>query len=535
MAGFSLVTAALVLIFSRRTGRIADLVLLAALAWFATVWIGWQEGPALARGGGMVVSGLWFPLLFHATLAFPTGRVSSRAARVFVLVVYAEWFVSAALLALVRDPYSDPGCWSDCYAVNPFLVHSAPALVRTVETTGRWFAVAAAAVLVFMLAWRLLRGSAPARLAIGPVAAPGILLAGAVGAHAIALERIAVEDPTRVPFEIIFIATASALILIGAGLAFAALRTRSQRLAIGRMVGNLGEAPAPGSLEAALAEALGDPALRIAYWLPGAQRYVDGNGQTVGEPAAAPGRVLTTLAHGEQPMAIVSHAGSHPDLEREMGPAVRLGLETERLQAEVLARLEEIRQSRARIVETGDAERRRLERNLHDGAQQRLLALSYEIGLARAAGDADGDGDAKSVLAEAVAEAKTALAELRELAHGIFPAILAEAGLRPALETFADSMPIPVSIGRMAEDRLSPAVEMAAYLLVVEASEDALARGATRLEVEVVHERSRLLVTAQDDGSPRTASMIAVADRVGAIGGTVEVEQNLLRAAVPVS
>jgi signal transduction histidine kinase len=384
-----------------------------------------------------------------------------------------------------------------------------------------------------MLAWRLVRGSGPARLALAPVAVPGILLAGAVAAHSVALQRITVEDPTRLAFSSIFIVTSSALILIGAGLAFAALRTRSQRLAIARMVGSLGEAPAPGSLESSLAGALGDPALRVAYWLPSSQRYVDAKGRAVPEPAAASGRVLTTLVSGDRPIAVVSHAGTHPDLEREMGPAVRLGLENERLQAEVLAQLEEIRESRARIVQTSDGERRRLERDLHDGAQQRLLALSYDIKLAHAAADSDGDGGAQATLSEAVGETHTALSELRELAHGIFPAILAEAGLSSALETLADSAPVAVQIRGTTEDRPPPAVEMAAYVLVVEALEDAVARGATRLVVDASQEGSRLAVTVDDDGSPRTSSMVAVADRVGAVGGALEVEATSLRADMP--
>jgi signal transduction histidine kinase len=299
------------------------------------------------------------------------------------------------------------------------------------------------------------------------------------------------------------------------------------------MVGSLGEAPAPGSLESALAGALGDPALRIAYWLPSSERYVDPNGRAIDAPAPAPGRVLTTLARGDRPIAVVSHAGAHPDLEREMGPAVELGLENERLQAEVLAQLEEIRASRTRIVETGDAERRRLERDLHDGAQQRVLALAYDIQRAGAAADSRGEGEVKSVLVEAAREVQTALSELRELAHGIFPAILTQAGLEAALETLADSSSVLVEIRGMADDRFPAVVEMAAYIVVLDGLEDAIARDATRVTVGASAEDSRLLITVDDDGSPRTSSMVAAADRVGAVGGTLEVFSTHLRADMP--
>src|SRR5205814_4787205 len=133
-----------------------------------------------------------------------------------------------------------------------------------------------------------------------------------------------------------------------------------------------------------------------------------------------------------QEVAIVNHTASVAELEPELRAAIRLALENERLQAEVLAQLRDLRASRTRIVETSDAERRRLEHDLHDGAQQRLLALSYDLRLARAAAEADGGREVATLLASAGDEAQAALGELRELAHGIYPAILAGAGLARA-------------------------------------------------------------------------------------------------------
>lgn len=533
IAGFSLVAAALVLTFTGRSARIADLAILAALAWFTSVFIGWEEGPALVRSLGTVVAGLWFPVLTNVALAYPRGRVSSRPARVLVTALYIAWFVAAAVLALVRDPYADASCWSDCYAVNSFLVHSVPSLAHAVETVYQWFVFGAAAALIGTLIGRFVRGSGPSRSALAPIAAPAILLGAAVAAHSIALSRVTAEDPTQPPFAVIFIVTSSSVTLIGAGLVFAALRTRSQRLAIARMVGSLGEAPEPGTLASALAGALRDPALQIAYWLPSSQRYVDALGRGIDAPRPGPGRVVTTLASGDRTIAVVSHAGTHPDLERELGPALRLGLENERLQAEVLAQLEEIRASRERIVETGDAERRRLERDLHDGAQQRILALSYDIKLAGVAADTEGEREAEALLADAAGEARTALYELRELAHGIFPAILAEAGLGPALETLSDLAPIPLELQGLTEVRMPPAVEMAAYVVVREALDDASERGATNVTAHTEYTESRFVLTVEDDGSERTSSMIVAADRVAALGGTLQVESRTLRADLP--
>jgi signal transduction histidine kinase len=480
----------------------------------------------------MVAVGYTFPLLVHVVLAHPGGRIGSRPARALVAVAYVEAALVALALAVVRDPYFDPGCWSNC-TVNRFLVRSLPSVAHTVQTMDRWFVVGVAVVFAAVCAGRLLRESGPGRRARVPVSGPAILLAGAVVGHAIALQWITIEHPLDAVYSSIFFMGSAAVVLIAGGLALTAVRIRVQRRAVARTVARLGDAPAPGSLEAAVAEALEDPSLRIAYWLPSAERYVDANGRPVDEPAATPGRAVRTLVRENRPIAVVSHADAHPELEREIGPAVRLGLENERLQAEVLAQLEEIRASRARIVETGDAERRRLERNLHDGAQQRLLALSYEIRLARTASEADGDAQAAAVLAEAVGDVQTGLQELRQLAHGIFPAILAESGLESAVESFADDAPLPVEIVASVDVRYPAPVEMAAYVLVAEAIEDAAGRGATHAALEMTEEDSQLIVTVDDDGPKRTSAMILAADRVGAVGGVFEIEATRLRAVIP--
>jgi signal transduction histidine kinase len=220
-------------------------------------------------------------------------------------------------------------------------------------------------------------------------------------------------------------------------------------------------------------------------------------------------------------------------LEREIGSAARLAVENERLQAEVLAQLEDLRASRARIVETGDAERRRLERDLHDGAQQRLLALSYDLRLARAAVKADGNRELATLLASAGDEAQAVLGELRELAHGIYPAILAEAGLAPALATLADQAPLPVDLGQMLPERYSAPVETAAYLAVSEGISDAAGRKATLVSVDVASEDQHLVVQVRDDGAAGASQLLHIADRVGALGGSLEVRPHSLRAEIP--
>jgi signal transduction histidine kinase len=454
-AGLALVVAGLVTSLSRRTGRIGDLAMLAGLIWFAPVWVGWDKGPPLVRTLGMLAAGFTFPLLLHLLVAYPGGRLRGAAARTLVSAVYLEAAVVALDQALFRDPFFDPGCWANC-TDNVFLLRSLPRLARGIEVADRWFTVAAAAALVTLCTGRLLRDSGPARRALLPVALPAILLAAAVIAHAIALQRRPLEDPSDSAFGTIFVLGCAAAILLAVGLVWAAVRTRVQRRAVARIATSLGQAPPPGSLQAALAKAVGDPELQIAYWLPDSWHYVDATGRLVAEPVATPGRAVTALVRDGHRIAVVSHTAALPDLERELGAAVRLALENERLQAEALAQLDQLRASRVRIIETGDTERRRLERDLHDGAQQQLLALSYDLRLARAQTQADGDAQTGSLLTQATGQAQAALGELRDLAHGIYPAILAEAGLAPALATLADAAPSPSSSTPWPRDATRP-------------------------------------------------------------------------------
>jgi signal transduction histidine kinase len=532
VAGLALVAAGLLTSFSHLAARIGDLAVLAGLVWFAPVWVGWDKGPPLVRSLAMLAAGFTFPLLLHLVLAYPSGRPHGAAARVLVAAVYLEAVLAALGQALFRKPFFDPNCWANC-TDNDFLVRSLPGLARGIEVADRWFTAAAAVALVAVCAWRLLRDSGPARRALLPVAMPAILLAVTIIAHTIALQRTPFEQPSDPTFGAIFLTGCVAVLLLAAGLVWAAVRTRVQRRAVAQIASSLGQAPPPGSLQVALAQAVGDPDLQIAYWLPDSQRHVDANGRPVAQPVAGPGRAATTLVRDGRRIAVVAHTAALPDLERELGAAVRLALENERLQAEALAQLDQLRTSRVRIVETGDAERRQLERDLHDGAQQRLLALSYDLRLARTQAETDGDAPTGSRLTEATGQAQAALDELRELAHGIYPAILTEAGLAAALATVADAAPLPVEIRDAAQGRYPAAVETATYLLVTEALQDAAVRDASHAVVSVARDGGRLVVTVQDDGTDRTSSMVQLADRVGALDGRLAVEPTRLRAELP--
>ncbi len=202
--------------------------------------------------------------------------------------------------------------------------------------------------------------------------------------------------------------------------------------------------------------------------------------------------------------------------------------EVHRLNAELHARLEELAASRARIVTAGDVERRRLERNLHDGAQQRLVALSLSLRAALAKIDVDSVG-ARADLADACDELTLALDELRELARGLHPAVLSDHGLRAAIETLAGRTPVPVEIADIPEERLPEPVEAAVYYLIAEALTNVTKYAhASTVRVRVAASDGRVVVEVTDDGAggadPATGSGLrGLADRVEALGGSLEV------------
>ena len=281
----------------------------------------------------------------------------------------------------------------------------------------------------------------------------------------------------------------------------------------------------PGALGDALARALGDPTLELALWLSERGGYVDGTGRPVTLPERDSGRAVTLLGPPESPVAALVHDPvllERRALLASAGAAARLALENERLQAE-------LRASRARIVSAGDEERRRLERDLHDGAQQRLLSLGIALQLARAKLDPDANG-AGELLTEADGELRAALDELRELARGIHPAVLTDEGLAAALRSLAERSPVPVTIAAVPDRRLSSSAEAAAYFLVSEALANiAKYAGAAQARVSVTELDGRVLVDVADDGvggadPSRGTGLRGLADRIHALDGELRLE-----------
>ena len=309
----------------------------------------------------------------------------------------------------------------------------------------------------------------------------------------------------------------------------ALLNARLARSAVGDLALELDADPAPADLRDSLARALSDPSLELAYWLPEYGVYVDLDGRPVELPSLE-GRSVTLIDRDGKHVAALIHDPAledEPELVRGVEAVAGIALENGRLHAEERARLEELRGSRARIVEAAQNERRALERNLHDGAQQRLIALSLDLSrLERRMG---GDPEVRAALDQARGEVAASLAELREIARGLHPAVVSAHGLAVALEQLAARAPVHVELKVEVDGRLPEPLEVAAYYVVAESltniAKHAEAKAAS---VAVVEGRGELVVEVIDNGiggadSERGSGIRGLADRVEALDGRLRV------------
>jgi signal transduction histidine kinase len=305
------------------------------------------------------------------------------------------------------------------------------------------------------------------------------------------------------------------------------LQRQLDRGGVAGLVVELGTPRADADLRLALARTLGDPSLELAFWFPAEQCYVDGSGAPVRLPEDDAGRSATVVERDGQPIAALLHdpvLENNAELVQSVCAAASLALENERLQAELRARLVELQASRARLVGATDAERRRIERDLHDGTQQRLVSIAMSLGLLESKLPA-GEGESRPLLHETREALTAALAELRELTHGINPPLLVEQGLAAALDELCRRAALPVHLRLQIDHRLPDEVESAAYFMVSEALTNA-AKHSHGSEVLVLATCAgqTLTVEVSDDGiggagAAGGSGLRGLADRVEALGG----------------
>jgi signal transduction histidine kinase len=519
----------------RPDNRVGPLMMAVGFA-FALQGIGWIATNVTYTVGTFLLQGLWIAVLGHLFLAFPTGRLESRLDRELVIAGYAWWFVSTMVRLAFLDFRANGWAFD-----NVFLVSSNNDLA---DAIGRTESVITAG-LAFGFLYALLRhwrdASPAGKRVLAPVVWASLPTAAAVvsGVFGETLQLDPVYDVANGPLGLL------AMCALPIGFAVGLFRTRLGRSRVGDLVVELGEAPGPGRARDTLARILRDPTLRIAYRLPGSTTYVDESGHQVSVDDAERPSVTPIERAGEQIAALVHDPAVHqdPDLLRSAVAATRLAVENERLQAEVRAQLEEVRTSRARIVEAGDAERRRVERNLHDGAQQRLVTMSLSLRRLRSELPEDA-ADLTGSVDELLAESKRAIDELRELARGIHPAILTEEGIGAAVGSLADRSPVPVRVEREPERRFPDAIEATAYYVVAEALANTAKYASASLAVVQISDTDGTLdVEVADDGVGGAdlkggTGLRGLQDRVAAVGGRLTLDSptrggTVVRAEIP--
>jgi len=477
-----------------------------------------------------LLSELNLALFAHATLAYPAGRVADRLERAFLAVAYVATLAFPLAILLFYDG-SKPLRYFDKSSRDSLLLIHGNAHVVSVLQWAFVFSVygVLAALFVALIVRKLVQASPRARVILAP-----LVLAAALAAIRAVTESIFQfsAEPGATSNHLFWWQVVGQIALPIALLA-GLLRARLTRVRVGDLVVELEETP-PEGLRDALARALGDPTLEVAYWLSDRNGFVDENGTPVTLPDDSAQRAVTMLEHhGERHAALVHDPTlrDEPRLVEAAAAAARLALENARLQAEVRAQLAKVSASRARIVAAADEQRRRIERDLHDGAQQRLVALALDLRSAQRRLGADIDPEVERILVAAVDELQLAVAELRELARGIYPRILTEDGLAAALESLADRTPVPIKI-TATEERLSPELEAAAYFLCCEALTNAVKYAdATSVEIRASRDNGALVIEVVDDGvggaDPAVGSgLTGLAERLEAHGGSLRLESS---------
>jgi signal transduction histidine kinase len=519
----------------RPASRVGQMMVAVGFIWSVSTLTLSEDGRLFMVG--FLATPVTYVALFHTLLAFPDGRLHSRLERVLVATAYVSATVVHLGVALFFDPLGGPGGLPE----NPLLVGD-PELGETLGRARAALGTLLVAAMVVILLRRRSAAKGSQRRALLPVLATGALVAALLALWLVARvgglteAQRGLEDARLVVLALVPFAYLAGL-----------LHSRvAGAAAVSELVARLGEPRhRRGGLQTVLAEALGDPSLAIAYWLPARSGYVDVDGNEVELPLERPGRVCVPVESGGARIAAILYDAEldlDAELVRAVGAAASLTLENERLDAELRAKVDQLRASRARIVESSDAARRRIERDLHDGAQQRLVSLALSLKMLES--KLGGNTEAVAELAASRRELEHALAELRELGRGIHPPVLSDRGLGAVLESLAHRAPLPVELDAAPGERLPERVESTAYFVAAEALTNvARYSRASHARIGLRREDGHVVLEITDDGvggaDPAAGSGLrGLLDRVAAVDGSLEVDSpagggTVVRATIP--
>ena len=525
LVGWSFIGSGLLSWQARPDNRLGPVMVLTGFAWFAAA-LEDGNGPVLYTIG-QALQVLYLAGFLYLILSFPSGRLQTMLDR--ALIIVALGLVTIVQLAWML--FADTRALCDDCSANLLEVTRNDALANAVVQFQRIAGLVVIVVTTGLLAVRLVRASRPQRRAVIPV-----LLAGIAALTAMAVSLV-VDTSGAGHGDVYGRVTGYTFAVVPIAVLVAFLQRRLARGAVAGLVVELGEPSAAVGLAQALSRALGDPSLSVGYWFPAESRYVDADGKPVELPEPGGGRMSTVVERGGQPVAVLIHDPAlqyNAELVESVCAAAGLTLENERLQAELRARLAELQASRARLVEATEAERRRIERDLHDGTQQRLVSIAISLGLLESKMPL-GVAQAGPIVHETRESLMAALAELRELTQGIHPTILTERGLSAALDELCHRAALPAHLQVDLDQRLPDQVESAAYFLVSEALTNAAKHShASEVRVSAAYAGGSLSVEVTDDGIGGAAvgggtGLRGLTDRVEALGGTLTVSSPLGR------
>jgi signal transduction histidine kinase len=526
--GWAYVAVGLVTWWRRPDSRIGWIMVAEGLGWF----LGNLQGlnSALLVAMGFWLEGLNLAILGHLVLALPEGRLDSRWRKLVVIAGYALVAIVGLIRTIAYSPGAQPGTsYLSCDSCTENLLF--------VPTAGPWFpaldnvyqgaGVVLGVVVAGMLIARWIRTPRPNRhLAMTAWSLIALLTL------AVSISPIPAAADGRDPL-VEQLPWLTDLVQVGVPLSFLLIPLHRQlaTAAVTRLVVEVGQGPAPTRLRDALARALRDPRLELGFWIPEQRCYVGSEGLPLQLPDSDSGRAVTYLERNGTPLAVMVHDRALVHERNLMNGAravIQLGLENERLQAQVRAQLEDVRASRVRIVVAADAARRQLERDLHDGAQQRLVSVLMHLRAAQQ-DDASRTGSTLDEVDLATDELRAALSELRELANGIHPAVLTQRGLAAAVTVLAQRSALPVEVA-IPDERHPPLVEATAYFIISEALTNAAKHSrAAMVRVAAGRLRDRLIVEVVDDGAGgadplRGSGLSGLGDRAAVLGGHVSTD-----------
>lgn len=482
--GWSFIGCGLVAARRRPDSRSGALLAATGFAWFVGNFAGSEIGVVAWTAAHLLF--FYRGPLIHLVLTYPTGRTTSWLARCAIALGYATSVVNAI--------------WQNSVATIVVAV-----LVVAVSSRDHLRAVGRAR---------------RAHLAALRASTSLALVWAAEAVIRLALPRSTGNDTLLLAYE-------AALIAICGGLFLGLLSAPWERVEVADFVVELGEERS-ATLRSELARALGDPSLDVAFWLPDQRTFVDAEGRTVSLPEPDAGRAVTMIERGDERIAALVHDPAVLEdqaLVEAVSVAAQLAASNAQLQAEVRARLAELVASRRRIVEVADDERRRLARRLHHGAEQRLTGMAARLRGAQRSAQGD---RTRGTIARAEEQITQTLEELQELAQGLHPPILVEAGLEGAIAAVAERVPFPVTVDVVA-DRLPAPVEAAVYFVCSEAIANVIKyASASEVRVSVTAEEEGVSLTVQDNGVGgaeigRGSGLQGLADRVEALGGMLRV------------